>query len=59
MWKNPGIGSTPLTNAVNKPNTNLLIKQTGGKRKNALLIWTLAGYSKERFNNDLWPKDEA
>ena len=32
------------------------MKETGGKRKDALLIWSLAGYSKERFNNDLWPK---
>ncbi|CEE02484.1 hypothetical protein BT1A1_2690 [Caldibacillus thermoamylovorans] len=31
------------------------IKETGGKRKDALLIWTIAGYGKERFNDDLWP----
>lgn len=31
------------------------IKETGGKRKEALLIWTIAGYGKERFNDDLWP----
>ncbi|PAC36472.1 hypothetical protein NSQ45_14135 [Caldifermentibacillus hisashii] len=31
------------------------IKETGGKKKDALLIWTIAGYGKERFNDDLWP----
>lgn len=31
------------------------IKETGGKIKDALLIWTIAGYGKERFNDDLWP----
>lgn len=31
------------------------IKETGGKRKDALLIWTIAGYGKERFNDNLWP----
>ncbi|KEF37795.1 hypothetical protein M670_02826 [Schinkia azotoformans MEV2011] len=33
------------------------IKEQGGKRKDALLVWTVAGYSKERFKYDLWPQD--
>ncbi|MDR7000090.1 hypothetical protein [Neobacillus niacini] len=49
--------STPIQ-VVRIENLVQIIKQTGGKRKDALLIWTLAGYSKERFNGDLWPKDE-
>lgn len=48
--------STPIQ-VVRIENLVQAIKQTGGKRKDALLIWSLAGYSKERFKNDLWPKD--
>lgn len=47
--------STPIQ-VVRIENLVQIIKQTDGKRKDALLIWTLAGYSKERFNGDLWPK---
>lgn len=35
----------------------LTMKALGGRRKDALMIWAIAGYSKERFNNELWSRD--
>ncbi|EKN67980.1 hypothetical protein P9E76_18675 [Schinkia azotoformans] len=42
---------TSPTQVIRIENLVQTIKKQGGKRKDALLIWTIAGYSKERFKN--------
>ena len=48
--------SSPIQ-VVRIENLVLTMRESGGRRKDALLIWAIAGYSKERFNSELWPDD--
>ena len=48
--------SSPIQ-VVRIENLVLTMRESGGRRKDALLVWSISGYSKERFNSELWPLD--